>query len=127
MSGAAWVARWPPLPPVALLGVGPAAAAVEAAAGDADALDRGADAAGRPVAVLRPAGAVAWVDGAVMLGEDPAAPGVLVPTARRPRGPAVWVGASLRAAAGAAAVVVWAEGLDGVLTLGPARPRGGAT
>jgi len=126
VSGPAWVARWPPLRPVAVLGLGPAAVAVEAAAGPGDALDRGADAAGQAVAVLRPAGGVPWVDGSVPLGVLPEAPGVLVPTARRPVGPAAWVGAALRAAAPAAAVVVCAEGLAGVLALGAARPRGGA-
>lgn len=127
MTGAlAFVPRAEPLAPAAALAEGEAAVrlARRLLALPDDALARLAGVAGRGLLAVTGAEAdLPWVDGVAYLGRDPAAPALLLPTARVPALPLPLVERALAAGAlpGAAPLAVIAEPLR-LVPLGGARP-----
>jgi MoxR-vWA-beta-propeller ternary system domain bpX5 len=85
-----WEPRAEPLAPVAVAALGPAAQllARRVLAGEDEALVRLRGVAGdRVLVLLGEAEALPWADGAVYLGQEASAPGLLVPTTRAPAVP----------------------------------------
>lgn len=82
-----WRPREPPLEPVAVAAVGATISRLRARLlrFDDEALARLEGVAGPAVVlVLGPSESLPWVDGALWLGRDPSAPGLLLPTATEP-------------------------------------------
>lgn len=87
MSRPAWVRREPPLDPTVAVGVGRVAAKlVERLLTDSDESLSALEGVASPslVAVRGLVDRLPWVDGIQYFGEDPEAPGVFLPTTRRP-------------------------------------------
>lgn len=100
-----WRPRRTPLDPIAVAARGPAARALaqRLLARDDEALARLSGAASRELlVVLGDAADLPWVDGAVYLGKDTAAPSLLLPTTREPSVPLPLVERAFARAAGAA-------------------------
>jgi hypothetical protein len=114
-----WVDREPPLAPSGVAPRGDAARELAAKLADRGDL-RGVAGAGLVVVLGTE---LPWVDGAIWLGVDPLAPGLYLPTTRRPEDPIEWVEAAvLREVSRPAALLE-----DGaVVPLAAARPIGDA-
>jgi hypothetical protein len=121
-----WRPRPEPLEPVAVAARGEAARAVarRLLARPDEALGKVAGVAGDGVLVLiGEAAALPWADGVVYLGRDPAAPGLLLPTALTPSVPLSLLERALleRAGAGGAPLAVL-PGFGRLVSLAAARP-----
>jgi hypothetical protein len=77
-----FIVREPPLPIAGAAGIGAVADALLAAVRAAPDPSRWVGVAGDGVVVIV-GDAIPWVDGAIWLGRDPAAPGLLLPTTSR--------------------------------------------
>ncbi len=130
MTPGVWVAREPPLPPAAVVALGAVAVAL---------LDHVAAAVTDPAAprwtgIWSPEGWLVligddlpWADGVVYVGRDREAPGLLLPTRRRPGTPVDLVASALlRRFRPEQWPVVMLEAPAVLLPLGAARPLGPA-